>query len=706
MCSRKPFGGIMEFNSKWITTREFAPLDTINVFRKEHAPVSPDGKKTPDELLNNHCIFSRKFAAHSGENYFVRISADDYYKLYVNGHFVCQGPSEGYHDEYYYNEADITPFIVSGDNVIAAHVYYQGLINRVWNSGDNRQGMIADVYCGDLFAFGTDESWRYFYAREYVSGGKIGYDTQFLENIDFNLAVSGALLGGGDGSECAAVVREDDDHRFVAKADTVSVYSLKPTEIVEISTTHIFADFGKEYTGQIRLTAHGKKGEKVIIRLGEELEGGEQYKVRYNMRCNCKYEEVCTLSGGEDVFDFYDYKCFRYAEIISETECVDKSSVEFVVRHHKFDVNAATFCSNNDVLNRIWQMCAHGVMLGTQEVFVDCPSREKGQYLGDFCVTGLSYMYLTGDWRMYRKTLLEFAHSCRVCKGMMAVAPGAFMQEIADFSLLYPHAVGNYLNYSGDEETVRKLMPTIDGIIGYFGKYRRADGLLEGVDEKWNLVDWPDNLRDNYDFELTNPPKSGGCHNVINAYYCGALRTAEDLKKRLGIAFEPTADAVAESYVKEFFDADRGLFTDTARSTHSSLHSNVLALCFGMAPESAHENIKRLIMSKGMCCGVWFAYFVLKALASIGAYDKELALILDKSEHSWYNMLREGATSCYEAWGKEQKFNTSLCHPWASSPIIALVEDIVGSGDISSASEGVHYENDGLKIFLKIAERQ
>ena len=73
MCSRKPFGGIMEFNSKWITTREFAPLDTINVFRKEHAPVSPDGKKTPDELLNNHCIFSRKFAAHSGENYSVRI---------------------------------------------------------------------------------------------------------------------------------------------------------------------------------------------------------------------------------------------------------------------------------------------------------------------------------------------------------------------------------------------------------------------------------------------------------------------------------------------------------------------------------------------------------------------------------------------------------------------------------------------------------
>ena len=132
----------------------------------------------------------------------------------------------------------------------------------MWNSGDNRQGMIADVFCNDSFSFGTDVTWKYICAREYVSGGRIGYDTQFLENIDFNLAVSGALLGGGEDFAFAAVVRENDDHRFAAKADTVSVYSIKPTEIAELSPTHIFADFGKEYTGQIRLTAHGKKTRK------------------------------------------------------------------------------------------------------------------------------------------------------------------------------------------------------------------------------------------------------------------------------------------------------------------------------------------------------------------------------------------------------------------------------------------------------------
>jgi hypothetical protein len=41
-------------------------------------------------------------------------------------------------------------------------------------------------------------------------------------------------------------------------------------------------------------------------------------------------------------------------------------------------------------------------------------------------------------------------------------------------------------------------------------------------------------------------------------------------------------------------------------------------------------------------------------------------------------MVKEGATTCFEAWGKEQKTNTSLCHPWASSPIPIIIEDLFG----------------------------
>ena len=109
----------------------------------------------------------------------------------------------------------------------------------------------------------------------------------------------------------------------------------------------------------------------------------------------------------------------------------------------------------------------------------------------------------------------------------------------------------------------------------------------------------------------------------------------------------------------------------------------MLPLYFGIATENMQEDIRKFIMKKGLSCGVQFSYFVLKSLAKIGAYEDELTLLLNESEHSWVNMIREGATCTFEAWGKDQKWNTSLCHPWASAPIIALFEDLNGKFGIN-----------------------
>lgn len=665
----------MSFNSVWICAKEYAQLQPIDVFHKQLAEVELE--KTPENLKNTHCYFRKTFDAAKGDRYTINISADDFYKLYVNGSFVCQGPGAGYAEKYYYNTADITDYIKDGENVIAVHIYYHGHINRVVNSGDNRQGLISDVFCNGEFYFGTDNSWKYTYAKEYVPGHLTGYETQYMENIDFNLAQPGWNNIGFDDSEyISAAEKTDDDHIFVDCVPCVEVYNVEPTELVKLDDGHYYIDFGKEYTGQIHFVAKGNKGDKVRLLCGEELEA--EHKVRYEMRCNCLYEEICTLSGGVDEALFYDYKTFRYAEIISDSDCIDVDSVYMIVRHHPFDDDAHSFNCSNELLNDIWDMCAHGVKIGTQEFYLDCPSREKGQYLGDFMVTGLSHMYLTGDYKMYRKTLMEFAYSSKICPGIMACAPGSFMQEIADFSLLYPYMVYNYYRYTNDIDTVRELMPYVDNLVNYFDMYSREDGLLEGVYEKWNLVDWPQNLRDDYDFELPSRSLDYGCHNVINAYYYIALKYRNELKKSLGMATDDMCAKVKEAYIREFYKPEIKLFTDTKESEHTSLHSNALPAFAGLLPDDAVASVKKLIMDKGLCCGVWFAYFVLKALANMGAYEEEYQFIVNDSIHSWANMLSEGATSCYEAWGKEQKWNSSLCHPWASSPVIAVVEDILG----------------------------
>ena len=50
----------------------------------------------------------------------------------------------------------MTELVHPGENRLEFHVYYQGLINRVWNSGDLRMGMICDVLAdGQCIAVGA-----------------------------------------------------------------------------------------------------------------------------------------------------------------------------------------------------------------------------------------------------------------------------------------------------------------------------------------------------------------------------------------------------------------------------------------------------------------------------------------------------------------------------------------------------------------------
>jgi alpha-L-rhamnosidase len=41
-------------------------------------------------------------------------------------------------------------------------------------------------------------------------------------------------------------------------------------------------------------------------------------------------------------------------------------------------------------------------------------------------------------------------------------------------------------------------------------------------------------------------------------------------------------------------------------------------------------------------------------------------------------MLKEGATTTFEAWGADQKWNTSLCHPAAGMPVWIIIEHLMG----------------------------
>ncbi|MDF2922178.1 MAG: alpha-L-rhamnosidase [Paenibacillaceae bacterium] len=664
--------------AKWIMDQRFEGLAPIHIYHKENAGAVKHEHK--EELQNVHMLVRKSVTLQEvPREAFIDITADDYYKLYVNGQFVGQGPAQGVHDHYFYNTHAVENYLHDGENIIAVHVYYHGLISRSYSSGDYRQGMAARLLVDGETAAQSDSSWKYSLAAEYSSAGIIGYNTQYLENIDSRLRRKGWKEAGFDDSGwLAACEHPGDDHLPVSQpTPPLSVYRQAPTRIEPVEGGMLL-DFGHEITGQFTARAKGRAGRTVEIRCGEELQ--DLGRVRYEMRCNCTYKETWTLSGEWDEPEFYDYKAFRYVEVLSDADVeFEPGSLAAIVRHYPLEEDACRFDSSSPLLNSIWSICSNGVQFGTQENYVDCPSREKGQYLGDNTIITHAHAYLSGDLRMFRKALQDFAvFSAKVCPGLMAVAPGNFMQEIADFSLQWPMQLLQYYRLSGDRAFLEEMYPVAEGIMRYFRAFKREDGLLDSVNDKWNLVDWPENLRDGYDFSLVRGD-TRGMHNVINAFYYGALGTMNEIRAILQLPRDgQEADSFREAFRRVFYDQEVRLFVDAEGSRHSSLHANVLPLLFGLAPEEAVQPIVGLIREKRLSCGVYMAYFVLKALAAAREYGLLYELIAADDLHSWGNMVKEGATTCFEAWSKDLKWNTSLCHPWASAPVPLLIEEIIG----------------------------
>lgn len=652
------------FKGKWICRKEFSSLSPINIFHRE---VNPDENYTHrDDLKNLHTLFKREFDFSGAEKVIIRLTADDYFKLYINGSFVGQGPTAGYPFCYYYNEFDITSLLNEGENEILVHNYYQGHINRVWNSGDYRMGMTADVIADGKVILSTDESWLLCPITSITGECDIGYETGYSECVD-------SRIFAADFIPCS--VKDDVDYIFnSAPSVNLQVYEKKAKEIKNLENGGLFLDFGQEITATLNLTATGKSGDEVLIRYGEELNADGS--VRFETRCYCHYEDKLILNGQTSEFIGYDYKAFRYAEILPQGKDSAIEDVTAVVRHYPFDDSACTIKSSSEVLDAVFNICKNGVKFGSQDIFVDCPSREKGQYAGDLTVTGASHIYLTGDLRLFEKAIINQAQSQVASDGILAVTPGSYMQEIADYSLQFPILLLRHYMHTGDKEFLKSMLPVCDKMLAHFKQFDRGDGMLELVDT-WNLVDWPQNLRDNYDFELTNPVGKG-IHNVMNAFYVGSVSQVEQIKDILGIPYENKSNALKETFNSIFFDKESGLYVDSEGSSHSSLHANVIPLYYGLEPEGSSSSIADFIARKGVVCGVYMSYFMLKSLAKAKRYDAVWNILVSESETSWYNMVREGGTTCFEAWGVDQKFNTSLCHPWASGPVSVITEDILG----------------------------
>ncbi len=646
------------FNGKWITDSEFYALRPQNVFHKQLSPID----LPCDEHRNRHILFRKHFSLESlpstAELY---ISADDYYKLYINGRFVAQGPAPSYHMAYNYNTVDVRDYLSEGENVIAVHTLYQGLINRVWQSGDNRHGLLLDLELDGDVTLSSDESFLTARHSAYRETGTLGYDTQFLEEYDSNASTVGFELPDYDDSawEKARTVLHDDHVMKKQESKSLTFERISP-KVIKKNDNKVFLDFGSNYVGYLDVSVLGRAGDVVTVRCGQELtDDGE---VRYKLRANCNYEEQWILGAGESRLDWFDYKSFRYAELWLPSEC-ELLDVAFAVRHYPFELKTLMkeCYASDENLKNIWSLCINTQKYGVQEVIQDCMEREKGFYVGDGCYTALTYAVLTQDDSMVRKLIDDGFSSDFVTDSLVTCLNCSFMQEIAEYPLMLAYLVLWHYRLFPDKAYLAQNYGKIVKLLESYRRDYERDGLLSELD-KWCVVEWPANFRDGYDVDLTENRVCHDAHVSINSYYIEAVRTANKIAAELGI--EPYRDETPlySAFLRAFYDEEKCLFVDSEHSEHVSLIGNVTAFGLGLCPtDRCKDNIVKMIEERKISSVSLFgAFLLLMGCVRYGIGESIPDIMLDPG--AWLRMLDEDATTTFEGWGKDTKWNTSLFH--------------------------------------------
>lgn len=658
------------FCGKWITDDEFFKTPARNVFSRQLQRLNLDCSLHRDR----HILFRKLFACNEAiKKAVIYISADDYYKLYINGQFVAQGPAASYHHIYNYNEIDVSEYLKQGENLIAVHTLYQGLINRVWQSGDNRHGLIFDLEVNGHLAICSDETVKTAVHSAYKEIGTFGCDTGFLEEYDSRAAEVGFEKPTFDDSSwMQAKLSQTADHTLLPQKTKMltfeKIFPVKSTAKGNI----VFLDFGSTYAGSLYAKVRGNSGDKIIIHMGQEL--NEDDSVRYNLRANCIYEESWILSDGICELEQFDYKAFRYAELILPEEC-EVQEVFLLARHYPFELKAELkdiYKQNADIAN-IWQLCVNTQKYGVQEAVLDCMEREKGEYLGDGCYTALTHMILTNDDSIARKLIDNAFTTDFIADTLITCLNCSFIQEIAEFPLMLVKLILWHFRYTGDTEYLRENYTKVINLLEAYRKNYEKDFLISNLD-KWCVVEWPDHFRDGYDVDIGQGQICTETHIAINAYYIEAIKTANKMAKELGYSVYRDDKLLIKAFVKAFYVPEKHLFKDGIHTEHISMIGNIFPFAFELCPDDAcKEQILQIIKNRNIhSVSLFGAFPLLEGLVRQNKEELILQTICDPG--AWLRMLNEGATTTFESWGKDTKSNASLFHMTLSYAAVFLAD--------------------------------
>lgn len=664
------------------------------------------------------------------ETFVVHLSADNHYRLFVNGRYILRGPARGDLSHWFYETIDLAEYLQPGKNTIAAEVVNWGptrsftcfsqmtnfimqgdseaekLVNTAegsWKCIQNQAfypkivnwmtdrntidfglyvGNPTDSICAEKYPWGwektnfDDAGWLPAKWCD-IAGGR---DSQFA---------GGIVYGGGKmliprrtGLLEETRVQFTGIRRITGIEKNEDFIHDKGNLIVPANQkVSILIDQSYETMGYPEMNVSGGKDSRIQAMYAENLivrnksQKGNRNDIEGKRMVGLK--DVFIPDGGENrVFKPTYIRAFRFIQLDIET-----SNEPLIIENYyhvacKAPIELkAKFETNNSLTDWIMDAGWRTVSICAQDMLLSDAAYEQMQYTGDSRVHNLSLLTLSGDDRLTRNALIQFDQS-RIPEGLTyACYPNPFHLIIPSYSLIWIDQVHDYMMWKDDKEFIAGFEPGINSVLDWFEKRRQPNGLLGKIDW-WAALAWP------HYYKNGEPPAvHEGNNTLYSLHYSYTLRHAADIFDFLGKAtqakeYRNRADQICNA-VNQLCKNSEGFYTESPENKQVSQITNLLAILAEVVTgKEAEQLMKKLLEPKD-----WFGQvdlflhlYLFEAMNKTGFQEQFMS---ETSE--WQLMQQKGMSTFAEVpleWGEENQ--RSECHPWSTAPDYFLFRTICG----------------------------
>ncbi|MBO4535527.1 MAG: hypothetical protein J5755_06295, partial [Clostridia bacterium] len=419
------------------------------------------------------------------------VACDTHYWLWVNGEeIVWEGglkrgvtPMDGFYDH-----VTIQGKFKAGRNNVSILVRHLG--DDGFSHKDSGHGyLVVEGTIGDR-PFVTDGSWK---ARKFA----YEYNAwDFWNNLNYRLSERGSRIDGADYCEFwlgedatgwadAVVLDEAKGARLAGKSFP---NPLPPKTIGE--PIYFDTSLGKT-TKRTTLTFSLDVNTQFCPYFEFEADKSGRKITYYTENKALDYKNTYTAKQGDN--RFVDFAWISGEKLIVE---VDKGITLKRVGYRPTGYGATAqeaFQCNDAALTTLWQKAANTLAVTMRDSYMDCPDRERAQWIGDAVIeSGMSFYSLSPESAaLFRKAILTTYGWVHADGTIQTVVPnGTMAYELPQQNLAFLVECVQYVKYSGDETVVPMILSMAQG---YLPLWKMKNGLVVHRKGSWDWCDWGKN---------------------------------------------------------------------------------------------------------------------------------------------------------------------------------------------------------------------